>query len=77
MNDFITRNYFLLKRSAEFKIRRAVCCGKIIKPKSCPMCGVVGFIKPFHKDLLYPMEFEWLCESCYTSKSKELLLNNK
>lgn len=59
------------KRAAHIKLGNALRSGKIIKPRTCTMCGADGGIHGHHRDYAHPLSVVWCCATCHSQLHKE------
>lgn len=53
-------------------LRNAVYCGKIVKPDSCSVCGILGvIIHGHHANYSKPLEVQWVCVPCHIDIHKK------
>lgn len=59
------------KVRARLKVSYALRKGYIVRPDSCPCCGVSGvLIEAHHADYSRPLDVTWLCSKCHGEKHR-------
>ncbi len=53
------------KVAIQRKLRHKIRQGKILRPETCPKCGVKAKIQAHHYNYEHYMNFIWLCSSCH------------
>jgi hypothetical protein len=62
-----------VREYARLQARRAVKRGLLVKPSACSACGTALPAKRLHghhPDYDYPLEVEWLCNTCHYAKHR-------
>ena len=56
-----------LRDRARGKIAYRIRTGKITRPEICELCGCDCKAVAHHEDYNYPLEVQWLCQSCHAT----------
>lgn len=57
------------KNNAHIKVNNEVRAGRLQRPTLCERCGKKPlYMEASHSDYARPLDVEWLCEDCHTSK---------
>jgi hypothetical protein len=59
------------KRAAHIALGNALRDGKIVKPRTCTICGASGRIHGHHRDYSQPLAVEWCCATCHAHIHQE------
>lgn len=61
------------KYRAQSLLNRAIKSGKIVRSKTCEVCGAVGRIEGHHPDYAMPYLVKWLCKPCHYKADRNRL----
>ena len=64
------RNRNRHKYNAQRMVRKRVRSGKIVRPNSCQVCGILGKPQAHHDNYSKPLEVMWLCAQCHNDRHR-------
>lgn len=53
------------RERARQRVARLVRVGKLIRPNSCPKCGISTKVEAHHEDYTKPEQVNWMCKKCH------------
>ena len=59
------------KKHAAVALSNAVRDGKIVRKKTCEVCGRRKNVEAHHEDYSKPLEIKWLCKKCHWSADEK------
>lgn len=66
----VTRKTIPKARAAQRMLAYHIQTGKILRPKECEHCGIIGKIEGAHFNYDEPLRVRWLCISCHVKWNK-------